>query len=97
MADGFSSWFKTPTTSHPCPNCGSDNKKYDHFSWTGGQVGSMMLHEFRCKECDQAFNGKTGMPITFKDRAIVIGKITAFCFVAIALAIGAGKLSELFL
>ena len=85
------------TTRHPCPNCGSSNSKRIGNSWSGGLVGSVLLHECKCKDCKTDFNGKTGLEITLKERMIVIGKIFGVLTLAALAAMVAVNIYEFFL
>jgi len=47
-----------------CPRCGSDDIYKTDYSWWGGMLGPVLVHQVRCKKCGKAYDGVTGTNIT---------------------------------
>jgi hypothetical protein len=47
-----------------CPRCGSSEIHKVEYSWWGGIIGPLLVHQMRCKKCGKTYNGVTGTNIT---------------------------------
>jgi len=55
-----------------CPQCGSDDIFKVEYSWWGGLIGPLLVHQVRCNKCGHTYNGATGTNITKKISIYVI-------------------------
>jgi len=47
-----------------CPRCSSNDINKVEYSWWGGLIGPVLVHQVRCKKCGMTYDGATGTNIT---------------------------------
>ena len=66
-----------------CPRCGSNDIHKVDYSWWGGIIGSVLVHQVRCKKCGKTYDGVTGTNIANRMGAYIIIMIIIFTLITI--------------
>ncbi|HEX8916431.1 MAG TPA: hypothetical protein VF796_29030 [Humisphaera sp.] len=79
---------RPPGMFAPCPRCGCPYADRVTFTWWGGLLGPKLFTHVKCRNCRQAYNGKTGRDNTTAITIYVVVSLGIGLAVAAVMIVG---------